>query len=430
MSQLCIWVGSEHAATLESTQDSFALTYTESWAKSQQAFAFSPHLPLNSPSGQDTQGAAVKHFFSNLLPEGRPLEALSFAHQVSQYDVFGILRKVGRDCAGALVITDESAAPPEAKVFTASDYEAVTRDQLQERIVESTAQDVPLMFWRGKRRMSLPGVQNKLGVYMAQDGSLWLPKDGAPTSHILKIGNTRHPDMAANEYACMRLAHSIGLPVPQVIYMELPEPVLLVQRYDRTWTPDGGLLRTHQIDACQALNLPPEQKYEEPDYETAPPGPTFAQILALHKLCQVPASAQVLMLQWLLFNFIIGNSDAHAKNFSFLVNEKGLQAAPLYDLVSGLRYGYKDMAQSVGGETHLSVINTEDWNRLAKDCHVPFNLLKRLGKQLTAKIEAKAQALQNQLMSEATGANSNAVQFVCQLAVERAGYLKEHLAGK
>jgi serine/threonine-protein kinase HipA len=289
---------------------------------------------------------------------------------------------------------------------------------------------VPLMFWRGKRRMSLPGVQNKLGIYISQDGSLWLPKDGAPTSHILKIGNTRHPDMAANEYACMRLAHSIGLPVPQVIYMELPEPVLLVQRYDRTWTPDGGLLRTHQIDACQALNLPPEQKYEEPDYETAPPGPTFAQILALHKLCQVPASAQVLMLQWLLFNFIIGNSDAHTKNFSFLVNEKGLRAAPLYDLVSGLRYGYKDMAQSVGGETHLSVISTEDWQRLAQDCHVPFNLLKRLGKQLAAKIETKAQVLQNQLMSEATSANSDAVQFVCQLAVKRAGYLKEHFAGK
>jgi serine/threonine-protein kinase HipA len=423
MSQLYIWVGSDHAATLESTQDSFALTYAESWAKSRQAFAFSPHLPLNKTS----QGAAVKHFFSNLLPEGRPLEALSFAHQVSQYDVFGILRKVGRDCAGALVITDESAVPPEATVFTAQDYEPVTRDQLQERIVESTAQDVPLMFWRGKRRMSLPGVQNKLGVYMAQDGSLWLPKDGAPTSHILKIGNTRHPDMAANEYACMRLAHSIGLPVPQVIYMELPEPVLLVQRYDRTWTPDGGLLRTHQIDACQALNLPPEQKYEEPDYETAPPGPTFAQILALHKLCQVPASAQVLMLQWLMFNFIIGNSDAHAKNFSFLVNEKGLQAAPLYDLVSGLRYGYKDMAQSVGGETHLDVISTEEWKRLAKDCGIAFILLQYLGKQIAASVQRSAEELQNQLTTETSQANTDVIRYVCKLALERADLLKEQL---
>jgi serine/threonine-protein kinase HipA len=424
MVSLNIWVAGEHAATLRANEANFSLIYASAWQTQANAFAFSPHLPL----GQITQGAAVKHFFSNLLPEGQPLEALSRAHQVSQYDVFGMMRKVGRDCAGALVITEEDIAPPEEKAFNAKDYEAVSREDLQERITQSREQDVPLMFWRGKRRMSLPGVQNKIGVYVAQDGGFWLPRDGAPTSHILKIGNARHPDIAANEYACMRLAHSMGLPVPQVIYTELPEPVLLVQRYDRLWTPDGGLLRIHQIDACQALNLPPEQKYEEPDYETAPPGPSFAQLLALHKLCRVPASAQVLMLQWLIFNFIIGNSDAHAKNFSFLTSEKGLQAAPLYDLVSGLQYGYQDMAQSIGGETRLSVISTEDWKRLAKDCTIPFNLLQRLGKALIAKLEGKAKALQDQLMEEATGSNANTVQLVSRLAVERAGYLKEHLA--
>jgi serine/threonine-protein kinase HipA len=423
MAALNIWVGSELAATLQANEGSFALHYAPAWEAGAKAFAFSPHLPL----GQVTQGAAVKHFFSNLLPEGQPLEALSRAHQVSQYDVFGMMRKVGRDCAGALVITDEDTAPPEEKVFNAADYEEVSRQELQERIAQSREQDVPLMFWRGKRRMSLPGVQNKIGVYIAQDGSLWLPRDGAPTSHILKIGNARHPDMAANEYTCMRLARSIGLPVPQVIYMELPEPVILVQRYDRAWTPDGGLRRIHQIDACQALNIPPEQKYEEPHYETAPPGPTFAQLLALHKLGQVPASAHVLMLQWLMFNTLIGNSDAHAKNFSFLVSEKGLQAAPLYDLVSGLRYGYQDMAQSIGGETHPGAITAQDWKRLAKDCDIPFNLLQRLGKQLTSKIEERAKALQNELMAEVTGANAETVQFVCQMAIERAGFLKDQM---
>lgn len=421
--KLNIWVASSHAATLESQQDSFALSYTDAWAQSPQAYAFSPHLPLN----QTTQGAAVKHFFSNLLPEGRPLEALSYAHQVSQYDVFGILRKVGRDCAGALVLTDEDAAPPEAKVFTPDDYEAVSHAELHERIVDSRAQDVPLMFWRGKRRMSLPGVQNKLGIYMAQDGSLWLPKDGAPTSHILKVGNERHPDMVANEYACMKLAQAIGLPVPHVQYMELPEPILLVQRYDRTWTPDGGLLRTHQIDACQALNLPPEQKYEEPAYELAAPGPTFAQLLALHKLCRIPASAQVLMLQWLLFNFIIGNSDAHAKNFSFTVSERGLQAAPLYDLVSGLRYGYRDMAQSIGGETHLDVIGTEDWKRLAEECGIAFALLQRIAKPLTRSIQEAIGKLQNRLVTKTTQSSTDAIKFIFDLSHSRSMLLKTHL---
>jgi hypothetical protein len=117
--RLHIWVGQQHAATLSFADQKFTLNYTTEWQQS----------------------------------------------KVSQYDVFGILRKVGRDCAGALVIT------------------------------ESRAQDVPLMFWRGKRRMSLPGMQNKLGVHMDASGGLWLPKDGAPTSHILKVGDDRHPGM-------------------------------------------------------------------------------------------------------------------------------------------------------------------------------------------------------------------------------------------
>jgi serine/threonine-protein kinase HipA len=385
MNTLNIWVGQQHAAVLTHADQSFTLTYTAQWQQSKAAFAFSPHLPL----GQTAQGASVKNFFSNLLPEGKPLEALSHAHQVSQYDVFGILRKVGRDCAGALVITEEDTPPPATDAFNPEDYESVTHDDLQQRITESRAQDVPLMFWRGKRRMSLPGVQNKLGVYMDASGGLWLPKDGAPTSHILKVGDDRHPSMVANEYFCMQLAKAIGLTVPDVQYLELPEPVLLVQRYDRQWTAEGGLLRTHQIDGCQALNLPPEQKYEEPHYAAAPPGASFAQLFQLHKLCNVPALAQVQMLQWLLFNYLIGNSDAHAKNLSFLVDAKGMRVAPLYDLVCGSVYGYNDMAQSVGGETNFAVIGIVEWTRLAKDCGVQVALAQRLAQQLIKNITSK-----------------------------------------
>jgi serine/threonine-protein kinase HipA len=388
--RLNVWVGQQHAATLGVADQTFTLDYTTEWQQSKDAYAFSPHLPF----GPTAQGGSVKNFFSNLLPEGKPLEALSHAHQVSQYDVFGILRKVGRDCAGALVITDEDTPPPTANVFNEDEYESVTHDDLQQRITESRAQDVPLMFWRGKRRMSLPGVQNKLGVYMDTSGGLWLPKDGAPTSHILKVGDDRHPNMVANEYFCMQLAKAIGLTVPNVQYLELPEPVLLVQRYDRQWTADGGLIRSHQIDGCQALNLPPEQKYEEPHYDSAPPGASFAQLFQLSALCSVPAAAQVQMLQWLLFNYLIGNSDAHAKNLSFLVDAKGMRIAPLYDLVCGSVYGYNDMAQSVGGETNFAVISDAEWRLLTKDCCVPFNLLQQLTRQLTKQMTNQTDAAQ------------------------------------
>lgn len=394
---LHIWVGQQHAATLYADGPSFAMDYSLEWAQSSSAFAFSPHLPL----GQAALGAAVKNFFSNLLPEGRPLEALSHAHQVSQYDVFGILRKVGRDSAGALIITEEDAPPPATNIFNEADYESVTHNDLQQRITEARAAQVPLMFWRGKRRMSLPGVQNKLGIYMDASGGLWLPKDGAPTSHILKVGDDRHPGMVANEHFCMQLAKAVGLTVPNVQYLELPEPVLLVQRYDRQWTVDGGLLRIHQIDGCQAMNLPPEQKYEEPHYAAAPAGASFAQLFQLHKLCSVPAAAQVQMLQWLLFNYLIGNSDAHAKNLSFLVDAQSMHVAPVYDLVCGSVYGYNDMAQRVGGETNFSVIGKNEWARLAKDCGIPANLVQRLAKQLLKQA-------QNQLNSVRLACGENA----------------------
>ncbi|UUZ78198.1 HipA domain-containing protein [Polaromonas sp. P1(28)-13] len=287
------------------------------------------------------------------------------AHQVSKHDVFGILKKVGRDCAGALVLTEEGPAPDTLDKPDQA-YQPISALELNQRIVDARAEEVPLMFWKGKRRMSLAGVQNKLGVYLTLDEGFELPIDAAPTSHILKVGDAKHEDMAANEYFCMQLARAVGLDVPETLFKKLPEPVLLVQRYDRLWDVpvSGGLRRLHQIDGCQALNLPPEQKYEEPHYEYAPPGASVADLVKLAQLCCIPAGAQTTLLNWVLFNYLIGNSDAHAKNISFLINplrqthralelEMGMSVAPLYDLVCGAVYGYHDMAQTIGGRATL-----------------------------------------------------------------------------
>lgn len=131
------------------------------------------------------------------------------------------------------------------------------------------------------------------------------------------------------------------------------------------------------------------QKYEETHYAAAPPGATFAQLFKLSALCSVPAVAQVQMLQWLLFNYLIGNSDAHAKNLSFLVSAQGVRVAPLYDLVCGSVYGYNDMAQNVGGETDFAMIDAAQWTRLAKDCAVQVALAQRLAQQLIKHITSK-----------------------------------------
>jgi serine/threonine-protein kinase HipA len=393
VSSLYIWIDGEMAATLSHDNGSFELCYSADWFAS-GGYAISPHLP----AGQISRDAAVKNFFSNLLPEGELLEGLSLKHQVSKFDVFGLLKKVGRDCAGALVIAE--SAPLDSN--DSLQYTSISDAELNQQIIDSRNAQVPLMFWAGKPRMSLAGVQNKIGVFMDCNEQLLLPTQGEPTSHILKIGDPRYSGMAANEYFCMQLAQAMGLPVPDTKFRKLPEPVLLVHRYDRLWQGGGAarIKRQHQIDACQALNLPPNLKYEAPAYEHATAGATLADIVGLAKLCDTPSVAQITILNWILFNYLIGNTDAHAKNISFLVGRSSNNArmlgrtasiivAPFYDLVCGSVYGLNDFAQCVGGEDNLMLISAKHWRAFANEAGVASKLVKRLGEMLIKKLSKK-----------------------------------------
>jgi serine/threonine-protein kinase HipA len=412
LNNLFIWVDNEEIATLSHNEGSFELIYTAKWISS-GGYPISPHLPL----GEISRDATVKNFFSNLLPEGKLLEGLSKKHQVSKFDVFGLLKKVGRDCAGALVIADTeqiAADDPQG-------YEFISDEELNQQIIESRHANVPLTFWGKKPRMSLAGVQNKLGVYVDSTERLLLPLQSQPTSHILKIGNPNYASMEANEYFCMQLAQEIGLTVPDTRFRKLPEPVLLVHRYDREWTEEPGIIkRRHQIDACQTLNLPPNLKYQEPDYEYAPSGATLADIVGLAKLCDTPSVAQITILNWILFNYLIGNTDAHAKNLSFLVNRAenparmlgrnaSINVAPFYDLVSGSVYGLNDFAQRIGNEDNLTLISARDWHEFAKQTGVASKLVKKLGEMLIKKMTNKLDQVVGRVLAETSAETSDKI---------------------
>jgi serine/threonine-protein kinase HipA len=408
LNYLFIWIDGQRVATLSHHEGNFELAYEASWVTS-GGYPISPHLPLIEVS----RGAAVKHFFSNLLPEGELLEGLSQAHQVSKFDIFGLLKKVGRDCAGAMIIADtDQPVIDDSQHFDSDGYQQIRNDEFNQQIIDSRHAKVPLMFLDRKPRMSLAGVQNKIGVYIDANETLMLPRHSQPTSHILKIGDPRYPGMAANEYFCMRLAQALGLSVPDTHFRKLPEPVLLVHRYDRDWTQVAGTIkRRHQIDACQALNLPPNQKYEQPAYEYAPTGATLADIVSLAKLCDIPSAALATMLNWVLFNYLIGNTDAHAKNLSFLIDRAseparlmGRQAsivvAPLYDLVCGSVYGLDDFAQNIGNEDELALISTIDWREFAKLTGIAPKLVRRLGEMLVRKISQNLDGVANKVLIE------------------------------
>lgn len=397
MNLLNIWVDKEKAATLYENNNNFSLIYTDTWRVANK-YKFSPYLELNSESS----GVAVRNFFSNLLPEGQVLEGLSQAYQISKYDVFGILKKVGKDCAGALVLLEANEVPEGWGVTILDSYEKIELKELVSRIEESQANETPVMFWKITPRMSLAGVQNKLGVYLDEDNNIYLPKDGAPTSHILKpdtAKSSKHEEIAANEYFCMQLAQSIKLNVPFTSYRKLSTPVYLVKRYDRIWTTEGALVRSHQIDGCQALNLAPNQKYEL-EHPESQIGATAKDIYEISKLCKVPAVAQKEILQWLIYNYLIGNSDAHAKNISFLINKtsfekgqliigEGMTVAPFYDLVSGSVYGYAEMAQSIGGEFEYAMVGKMEWKKFANDCDIKLEVIQKIAQKMIALLDKK-----------------------------------------
>ena len=179
------------------------------------------------------------------------------------------------------------------------------------------------------KRMSLAGAQHKLAVVL-QQGSLYEPAGATPSTHILKPD---HPDAdyshsVINEWFVMRLAKRLGLDVPEVHRRYVPSPVYVIDRFDRVLDAHGWQ-RRHVIDACQLLGLDRRFKYSQGSMET---------LAALANACRSPAVARARLFDWLVFNVLVGNSDAHLKNLSFLVSHEGIQLAPHYDLLSTATY--------------------------------------------------------------------------------------------
>lgn len=360
---LNVFVGGSRAATLEHEEGVFRMSYDDRWAASADAFPFSPHLRL----GVKHEGASVRNFFSNLMPEGQALDGVSRAHQVSKFDVFGVLKKIGADIAGALVILPDGEEPG-----AEDQYRPVPPAELSERI--RNQDQVPLIVWDGKVRISLPGVQNKIAVKIEADDSIWLPIAAAPSSHILKPETTsqQFPFLPENEYFCMRLAAAVGLPVAPTRLLQLPESVLVVDRYDRVYI-ENRIIRIHQIDLCQVLNLPPEAKYEQS--EVVGQGAALRDLFNATQLLSNPTFGRAQLLDWVIFNYVIGNTDAHAKNVSFLVEPGSFRVAPAYDLLCGTVYGAKHFAQEIGDNDEIGLITAADWLKFAEESNLQRQLL-------------------------------------------------------
>lgn len=322
-----------------------------------------PPLSLSLPvRAEPYADEACRPFFAGLLPEGEALRHAAANKRLQPYETFRLLEAYGGECAGAVRLLPPGAAPT-----IAADYELMDDADLAQ-LARRLPTD-PNFSSDGRVRLSLAGAQAKTAVTIFGDG-IFRPLGGSPSTHIVKIAaNSDYADIVRNEAFCMRLAERMGLDVAPVALRAFGHiPCLLVSRYDRVVDGHRHVTEQHQEDMCQALGYPPERKYQFDD-QGIQTGPGLADCLGLLKRTRVPALAEQEFRRRVLFNFLIGNADAHAKNSSLLYEEPGRAPilAPAYDLVCTRIYPTltEDFAMAIGAARRASDITLADIEGLA-----------------------------------------------------------------
>jgi len=343
---------------LESTPDrGIVFRYDRSYLDVQGARALSHSLPLREAAYSQ---AAAMPFFSGLLPDGDLRRRIADYLHVSETSTLRLLDALGGECAGTVSLLREDGSGQGED----AGYQEIPPKELAQLIEDSSRR--PLLAPWGGTRLSLAGAQEKIPL-LFKDGRWYKPLGTAPSSHILKPASAAYPDLAANEFLCMRLAGLIDLAVPRVELMTLGRPVLVVARYDRVAAADGSIDRVHQEDACQALGIMPDLKYQ------ADGGPGFPELAGLIRAaCSAPLPDIEALLRVALFNLLIGNCDAHGKNFSLVYQEGRLSLAPFYDLVSTTVYPdlATRLAMRMGKEYRIDRIGQSELEGFALDVAV------------------------------------------------------------
>jgi serine/threonine-protein kinase HipA len=399
MRQLNVWLNQQRIGVLSEGDNLWEFEYDEAWATSAEGFSLAPGLPRETLKHVDGgSNRPVQWYFDNLLPEENlRLLLLKEAGIHGGDDAFALLAYLGAESAGSLSLLPPGPVPQ---------VDAATRllidDDLSSRIRNLPREPLSKT---APKRMSLAGAQNKLPVIRAEDGALFEPIGNEPSTHILKP-NHMSDDYAAsvmNEFFVMTLAGRVGLPVPKVFLHRVPEPVYVVERFDRVVRPGSPAVRRHIIDACQLLN-------KSRMFKTTATTDTLAAVIAA---CRNRAQARRLVFRWLVFCALTGNDDNHLKNLSFHIDPTGISMAPHYDLLSTATYATKAMADHravwphvpmtiphPGAETFAEV-SRQSLVQAAAVLGLPARMAERLINELVVDLPRKARALVDEIESGA-----------------------------
>ena len=354
--EIAVWLYDQPVGTLSLKDGRLSFQYALEWLAKPSNTGLSQSLPLRPEPFDDHHCRA---FFAGLLPEGNLRRLIAQQCQVSSQNDFALLNAIGGECAGAVTFV-LAGQPLNSGERAGVDW--LDKTQLAALLDELPRR--PMLAGRDGIRLSLAGAQDKLPVVF--DGQrIGLPKGNEPSTHILKPAIAAVEDSVLNEGFCLALAQAIGLPAAQAQIFDASErQVLLVTRYDRRTGDDGTATRLHQEDFCQALGVVPEMKYQNEG------GPDLKACFDLLRKATRPSAPQVLkLLDAVVFNALIGNHDAHAKNFSLIYPGATPILAPLYDLLSAAVYAHltPKMAMKLGSKYKFTEVQARHWEHFAQD---------------------------------------------------------------
>lgn len=401
---LVVCLDGQRAGYLETAGSRVRFWYDEAWLAAPDAYPLSAALPLQP---LPATGRIVLNVLWGLLPDNdRTLEAWGRRFQVSPRNPVALLAHVGQDCAGAVQFVTQDQLADVLGANTA----AVTVDWLDKSDFEKRIQQLARDGAAGRAtveegQFSLSGAQAKTALYFDARRKRWgVPRGRTPTTHILKPASNEFDGFAENEHFCLTLARSLGLAAARTQWHVIGGvPTLVSERYDRARI-DGQWRRVHQEDACQALGIHPESKYENQG------GPGFLQLMSLMNGADDAEADRARLMQTACFTYLVAATDAHAKNYSLLHGRghgrPSMRLAPLYDMASAWPYPKKippkkmKLAMKVGGHYRIDEILPRHFRELARRCGFPQDRITEMLSQWVEELPDMASVVAKQVIEQ------------------------------
>ena len=320
---------------LSSGPDRYLFTYAAQAGAASEISLLMPHR------AEQYASPGLHPIFQMNLPEGYVLEQLrNRIAKSTPLDPMLLLALTGREAAIGRVRVE---APELDASFAAGDGKG---ESLKNILAWDGAEDLfNALAQRYLLRTGVSGVQPKLLVPEMPDAAV-AGKASLPTSDlIVKSGGADYPGLAVNEYVCMLAVREAGLPVPE-FHLSDNHQLFVMRRFDRT--ADGASLGFEDMAALMGKGA--QEKYDS-SYERV------ARCVELFCAEDQQLAGLAQLFDQVALSCILGNGDAHLKNFGVLYSDPSqndVRLAPVYDVVNTTAYLPDDqLALSLGGSKSL-----------------------------------------------------------------------------